>query len=276
MFLKWLKKPLGLLSLTIPLCSQAVQVDFLILYDDFTANRYGSNVQATMQSWVDNTNEAYRASQVDIQLRLVGLERYNPSATDISSKLNEIRRSRRVGQLRNQYGADFVSLVASRDGNICGIGNFAVRSSAAFNFTAAQCGYLTMAHELGHNMGLAHSRRQGNNGGARYRYGIGYGVDNSFATVMAYPQAFRTRRRLNRFSDPNRNCEGQRCGVPIGQNQESDAHTALNNVRFDIADFRRATGSGGNNPTPTPTPNSPSFNTPSNVNATQLPSVIRK
>ena len=259
-----LKTTLAIVSIALSFSVNAVQVDLLLLYDDFTANRYNGNPQAAMQSWVDNSNAAYQASQVDIQLRLVGLERYNPSATNISAQLTEIRNSSRVGQLRNQHGADFVALIASRDGNICGIGNFAVRASAAFNVTGVQCGYLTLIHELGHNMGLAHSRRQGNDSGARYRYGIGYGVDNSFSTVMAYPQSFGTRNRLNRFSDPNRDCQGVRCGVPIGQSQEADAHTALNNVRNDIANFRNATNGGGGNPNPTPAPSLPA---PSNLNA---------
>lgn len=236
------------------------QVDLLLLYDDFTADRYDGNPAVVLNSWVENANAAYAASQVDIQLNLVGLELFNPSSTGIADKLGEIRTSAEVGRLRDQYGADFVSLIAPRDGGICGIGNLAVNASRAFNVTGIQCGYLTLIHELGHNMGLGHSRRQGSRG-VRFGYALGYGVDSKFATVMAYPQEFGTRNRLNRFSDPGTNCEGVACGVAIGSSQEADAHTALNNVRFDIADFRDSVG-GGNPTTPTPTPVTPTPVTP--------------
>ena len=225
---------------TIGVFSQPVfaeQVDLLLLYDGFTENRYNGSPIAAMTAWVDNANAAYADSQVDIQLNLVGLELFNPTSTGIADKLTEIRTSAEVASLRNQYGADFVSLIASRDGGICGIGNLAVNARYAFNVTGVQCGYITLVHELGHNMGLGHSKQQGSSG-ARYGYGTGYGVDNEFATIMAYPQAFNTYTRINRFSDPERVCEGLKCGVAIGDSEEADAHTALNNVRFDIANFR--------------------------------------
>ena len=245
--------------LALSLYSQAEEVDLLILYDGFTNERLNGDPLPTLQSWVNNANIAYEESNIDIQLRLVGLERYNPSASGIRDRLEEIQRSNRVNQLRREYGADFVSLVAGRDGNICGIGYVSVRASSAFNVTGIQCGYLTMVHELGHNMGLNHSRKQGNTSGSRYRYGLGYGVDNQFATIMAYPSAFNTRTRLNRFSDPNSNCRGFACGVPIGQSQEADAHTALNNVRSDISNFLDTvvvspTPTPAPTPVPTPTP----------------------
>ena len=250
----------SLLAIAILNCSHNVfaeQVDLLLLYDEFTRDRYNGAPMTTMTAWVENANAAYVASQVDIQLRLVGLEFYSPSVSSISDQLTEIRRSSEVNTLRNQFGADFVALIAARDGNICGIGNFAVSATAAFNVTGVQCGYLTLIHELGHNMGLAHSRRQGDTRGVRYDYGLGYGVDREFATVMAYPQSFSTNTRLNRFSDPARACEGFTCGVAIGNSEQSDAHTALNNVRLDIANFRDSVDGGTPTTTPTPTPTTP-------------------
>ena len=251
------------IATAIGLFSQPVlseQLDLLLLYDDFTENRYDGAPIAAMTAWVDNANAAYAASQVDIQLNLVGLELYNPSASGIADKLTDIRTSSEVASLREQYGADFVSLIASQDGGICGIGNLAVNSRYAFNVTGVQCGYLTLIHELGHNMGLGHSKRQGSTG-ARYGYGVGYGVDGEFATVMAYPQSFGTRNHLNRFSDPSRTCEGLDCGVEIGASEEADSHTALNNVRFDLANFRDSVADPGTPTAPVEVP------APSNLQA---------
>ena len=249
----------------------AAEVDLLIVYDDQAAARFNGDPTASMVSWVDNINKAYVDSQVDIQLRLVGVEYFNSQASGMSAKLTEIRRSDTVSRLRDQVGADYVSLLSMREGNICGIGYMAVSSGYAYNVSGGDCGYITLAHELGHNMGLNHSRKQGDNSGARYRYGMGYGVDGLFSTIMAYPHAFGTRNRVNRFSDPNRSCQGVPCGVAAGNDQEADAHRALNNVKDTIADFRQSTG-GGTSPTPSPTPDPdpdpvPTVPAPSNLSA---------
>ena len=63
----------------------AEQVDLLLLYDNFTEDRYNGAPTVTMQSWIDNANAAYADSQVDIQLNLVGLELHNTVSTDMSS-----------------------------------------------------------------------------------------------------------------------------------------------------------------------------------------------
>ena len=247
---------LGILTASFSLPVFAVQVDILILYDDFTANRYGGNApRATMESWIANTNDAYERSGIDIQLNLAGLELFNPVATGISARLGEIRTSREVANLRDRFGADYVSLVATRDGSICGIANLAVSASRAFSVSGVQCGFLTFAHELGHNMGLGHSRIQGSRG-ARFPYALGHGVDDAFSTIMVTRGNFGRANRINSFSNPDRTCNGGfPCGVEIGRAEEADARSAINNVRFEIANFRDSVNGG--NPTPAPTPPTP-------------------
>ena len=258
------KKIAGLVSLLAVGSAQAAQVDLLVIYDKAAETRFNGNVQAALTSWVDNANEAYNASKVDIQLRLVGVEKYTPSSpNDMEKQLEEIRYSDEVARIRKKYGADFVTLLTSRDGSTCGIGYVVLRSSFAFNVTGAECGYLTLVHELGHNMGLHHSRRQGDDGGTRYGYGLGYGVDNEFSTIMAYPHVFGTYRRVNQFSDPNVQCRGFTCGVPIGQREESDSHTALNNVKMELADFvDTVVGPGTATPPPVSNPTPPPVSNP--------------
>ncbi len=146
--------------------------------------------------------------------------------------------------MRDQLGADFVTQLHQT--GQCGIGYFAVDKNWTWNVLAPSCGPLVMAHEMGHNMGLDHSRRQGDTSGTRYRYGLGYGVDNLFATVMAYPSAF-SAARLGIFSNPNLLCKGVPCGIPEGQDQEAYAAKAIHNVRNELAGFR-ATATVNNDP----------------------------
>jgi hypothetical protein len=75
------------------------------------------------------------------------------------------------------------------------------------------CGGDTLAHELGHIAGLGHSRRQGSTG--MTSYAVGYGIDEQFATVMAYGSAFNTS-RIDFFSTPNKTQEDTALGVDRG------------------------------------------------------------
>ncbi|MDA9372079.1 DUF5011 domain-containing protein [Porticoccaceae bacterium] len=78
---------------------------------------------------------------------------------------------------------------------------------------------LTLMHELGHLMGLGHARRQyEDTPGGTFRWSSGYGVDNDFATLMAYNSEFRSASWLNLLSSPDRKCglSSLPCGVERG------------------------------------------------------------
>ncbi|MES2675578.1 MAG: carbohydrate-binding protein [Pseudomonadota bacterium] len=229
----------ALLSAMLSSSVQAATVDLLVLYDSYTNDYFKGDVQTAMLGWVNQMNTAYKDSQVDIQLRLVGTRLHEQAGANMNEVLTNLRVDSTAIALRDQLGADFVSQL-HKTGS-CGIGYFSVNKSWTWNVLSPNCGPMVMSHELGHNMGLAHSRRQGDTTGSRYRYGLGYGVDNVFSTIMAYPSAFNTS-RFNRFSNPNILCRNLACGVAVGLTDEANAALALHNVRDEIAAFRPTVG----------------------------------
>jgi len=178
-------------------------------------------------------------------------------------------------QARERYSGDVVSLVRNYhqvSNETCGVawllggGQSAIDASSApfalsvvsdsggtqFPDNGNTCRDETLAHELGHNMGLAHDRAvaQGaddtNSDGnpldpeeyGRYPYSFGYKTDASagnFYTIMAVPNLGQTSFRV--FSNPRiTTCGGLACGVT----DQSDNALTLEQTMPIIAAFRAA------------------------------------
>ncbi len=276
MKLNFLKKLIMLVGL--PLAgtnySSAASVDLLVLYDTPSANYFNQQVETAMQNWVSQINNVYKDSNIDIQLRLVGAVAHEQPGADMSAVLTGLRQDTTAVNLRNQYGADFVTQLHQT--GECGIGYLAVSTGWAWNVVGPDCGPLVMAHELGHNMGLNHSRKQGDTGGARYSYALGHGVDGLFGTVMTYSWLYvnKASGRVAKFSNPDVNCLGAPCGVAVGQPDEAHAAQALNNVKNEIAAFRAATVSSSSQSSLVVASSSRPSSIPANVGSSSRPTQV--
>lgn len=228
--------------------AQAATIDVMMLYTQPADDKTWFGINYAINNYISYANRIYSANDVDIKLNLVHKEKYsNDNVTPTSDALSALRNSATVKALRSQHKADMVVLIGKSyrtDGSftICGRGYVGTPSSgnnAAFNITAIDCGSNTFVHELGHNMGLNHSRKQGNESGGFYTYGKGYGVDYRFTTIMAYPSAFGGAFQLDVLSNPYRsNCLlFMTCGGK--HNGEDDAYSvkALNNVAERLAAY---------------------------------------
>ena len=107
----------------------------------------------------------------------------------------------------------------------------------------AGCGASTLAHELGHLMGLGHASWQNSVG--TYRWSRGHAVNDGFGTLMTYGPQNRNGTRLDVFSSPLTQCRGlltesQPCGVDRDEDNGADSVLTLNAVRFQIAAYRDA------------------------------------
>jgi len=230
--------------------AQAATIDVMVLYTPEAETR-ASNIETKINQFIEESNAAYRDSGIDVSLRLVHSERIDIAGTDgvSGTGLDNLRRDQKVNTLRAQFGADAVALIsrAVPNGNgliTCGIGyigqgqNGQLAShvkSIAFSMSAVDCGASTFTHELGHNFGLGHSRKQGSVGGV-FEHGVGYGVENGFTTIMAYDFLFNAV-DVNKFSSPLLTCSGEACGIAAGSSQSADAVAALKPVVQQFADF---------------------------------------
>jgi hypothetical protein len=172
---------------------------------------------------------------------------------------------------RNQYGADLVSLVRKLEdpeNQSCGIGwllgggqsdntngDLALSvisdsSGSQFPDNGNTCRDQTLAHELGHNMGLQHDRATASgtddtNGDGnlldpeeygRYPYSFGYSTDSTagnFVTIMGVPKAGQSTYSV--FSNPDITaCGGRACGIA----DQADNARALRQTMPVVANYR--------------------------------------
>lgn len=241
--------------------AQAATMDVLVVYDSGAKSQLGGEPSTVARSWVNQINSYYANSKVDIKLNLVGTSYHSESGSSVTDLITNLQKDSSVRSKRDSLGADFVVMMSDKAN--CGIGYVTMSSQYAYSVVGPKCGPMTMAHELGHNMGLDHSRKQGKTSGARYSYALGYGVEYSFATIMSYAHLYGTS-RIGKFSNPNVSCHGKPCGVPAGKSNEADAARALQNVRNELSNYRASkSGSTTTTSTSTPTSNTSSGSTSS-------------
>ena len=281
--------------------SSGPTVDLLVGYTTGFATGLGGDSQAVtrINFLVDVTNEAYANSQVAAQVRLVRAISVNyADATSNGSALEELTGFKApstqttpnpafsaLRAARDQYGADLVTLVRKfndPENEGCGIawliggGRSGINNSDEFfGYSVVSdgrdmgtdgktyfCRDETFAHELGHNMGSAHSRTQA--AGAdkilqdseygAFTYSFGYTTDaanGNFYTIMAYGDPGQTAYRV--FSNPRVTLCG---GLPCGVAEEADNARSLNNTVATVATFR-ATVVPAPPPPTTPPPATP-------------------
>ena len=126
-------------------------------------------------------------SKANIRFRVVHIEELDiaNAKTDLNT-LKNLRTNTTAKSLRSKYGADLVTMLTPTR-PYCGLGYIPRGNNGNIYTYYKNYGYSVVghtctssfAHELGHNLTLGHSHKQGSNGGL-FSWGRGHGVDNTF------------------------------------------------------------------------------------------------
>jgi hypothetical protein len=256
---------------TIP--SIAEEVSVLVLYTDAAENIVaGGAIEDRVEAYIDASNDSYLTSGVNITLTLAesrlvtgvddsrntdGDQNYD-TGTALRNLTDGIGVFSNVRALRDTFGADFVVLLRDIQdtGGLGWVDNTGNGENIAYSVVRIQNPLSSFTHELGHNMGLAHSRRQVEDGGVRgiEPHAAGYGVDRDdtptsietgFVTIMAYNSSFNNAPSLDVISNPDILCDSgtsvQACGIDESDADEgADATRVLNDRLAEYSGYRVA------------------------------------
>ena len=209
---------------------------------------------------VVETNRAYELSGINTQLRLVKThfdstyDDYTNTTFQTIAYLHDNGDGKLdyVHSMRDQYGADFVSMIVDT-GSACGLAYMPSDPSAADAFSLVQwncaTGYYSFGHEIAHNMGCNHDidNAVGANGGSNYGY---KDPQAGFRSIMAF-DCSPSCPRIQYFSNPDINFIER----PVGSATADNAARIRNNLSA-FANFRKSvvsTGSPTTSPTRSPT-----------------------
>ncbi len=217
----------------------AQTLDVLVLYPDHVTSRYSaSNLQTRIETRENYTNNAFRNSESSLRINVIHHQEINLSNDqDVnSSLLSSLVTNKEVMDLRDTHRPDLtVYLTMARplnDGSglvTAGLayfpkpgrdrfGRFIKEREMAFrgvSVVAINSGADTFAHEIGHNLGAGHGRLQ-NAPGFPISTNRGWGVHDSFTTIMPYDHLYGDAEVLQYFSNPSvSECLGANCGTSI-------------------------------------------------------------
>ena len=273
---------------------EAAEIDILVVYSPAARSQAGGtgSIENLINSAVSQTNSTYRNSDINASLNLVHVEEINfNESSNITNDLTSLASNQYVKSLRDQYGADLVSIMRKDAGGFCGIAYVMSPATTAFasnaySVVAFDCAVsnLSFAHETGHNMGAQHDRANSGSfpGAYSFSYGHRYLGSNSFRTIMAYANGCPGFcQRISYWSNNNKFFNGQPTGVHHQFSNSAANYLTLNNTAPLVARFRSPaatptptpTNTPTNTPTPTPTPTNTPTPTPT-FTPTPLPTIV--
>ena len=211
---------------------EPVEIEVVFTYGASASELYGDDFEARMVFVKEVANLAFSASETPV--RLVELERINvgdDSGQTAEQLIEQMEARSGLFEGINQGLSRKPDLIIHmglgdqlQTGGLAnlqgGMGDGILDQENAFlagknvGVVGLDNDEFTLPHEVGHLMGLVHSRAQGDTDGA-FPWSRGYGISGDFVTIMGYPSAFADAPIIGVFSSPDATCREGRsaCGI---------------------------------------------------------------
>ncbi|MDN3605307.1 M12 family metallo-peptidase [Kaistella yonginensis] len=252
---------------TTPACA-SVTVDVMVVFTPQAKTAWGgvSQSKSFITTAITNFNTSLINSGVsNLTINLVYAEEiaYVESG-NISTDLSRFRTANDtymddVASLRSAYGADLCALITSTPTNTCGLGNLNTNptnysASAAYSVGIFSCvvSNYTLAHEMGHNMGLNHDwyvnqstapcdHTHGYTNKTAITLGNTSVSSQRWRTIMAYNDECSSKgfscTRINRWANPMVNYNTEPTGIAIGDTKPADEASAYARFACVVSEF---------------------------------------
>lgn len=238
-------------------------IDVLILYTESAWVKWLAKGLRDINDEIDlaleMTNQAFENSEIEAELRiaarkLVSHDIFEENQT-LGHALSELRDSKselgkNARKWRQEAGADLVSLWVA-DGESCGAASRSTKGGPekedGFSVVTVLCAakMKSLAHEIGHNLGAWHTRKDENVSPEDLRSNFGHlSTAHKVRTIMASKTECANNgvycRRVLHYSNPDIPYPGLRImtGVRRGDRGAADNHHQLNSTACRVATFR--------------------------------------
>lgn len=239
-------------SAATPVCS-STRIDVIVVFTSAARTVWGglSQSNSSVATAITNFNTALinsGVSNVTINLVYSGEIAYTESG-NISTDLARFRTNGDgfmddIHTLRTTYGGDLCALITSTPTSTCGLGYLNTNptnysNANAFTVTLYNCAIsnYSLAHEMGHNMGLRHdwyvdtnstpcSHHHGYSNQTAVLLGSSSTASQRWRTIMAYADQCNSVgincTRINRWTNPSVNYNSEPTGIAIGNANPSN------------------------------------------------------